>query len=312
MQDKILKILEEQGNIRAKNGHLKPGLVNAVMLPFFEEIEKLRQSGLSMNYIYQYYRSENKIPDFIQYKALCKWFKTHQQELQALKATAQSNLVSAQAPRPLSTRPPDDTVTTTASPASPVLSLNDSLQSSLELFENTDEKNWLGLLSKFPDQLAYIKTLLLFLNSRNVLSEYCCYYRDFFNLIITRSGKSTELADTSEKTVEVLPEAAAREYTWRPSSLKVLNPLSPRYPFITPVNWLLYDENGIVYEAKKQLPIPIVCTLKCRQYENIEKFTYVIPENFGKSFFAEKLQDILSNEFINTGNFMPVVKLLDA
>lgn len=303
----VLKKLQENGLILKKNKSLRKGLANLILAPNVSEVKQLKSSGMSLSNIYNYLIIDKKIPDFISLRSFYSWYK---------------NICSKD-----SIEPEQAKIITKNEPVKVFSSENASfipkIQDSVIPKKNKpDSSQPIKIIQTIDDGyheepeinriLAYRAKLLRDDHFMN-LSEKCWFDRINYEIEMRKNSDFWNEAIEKETEVEVLEKTRERNFVRCPQKLWTLNPHSPQYPFFAISNYLLYDENGIIYTAKDQLPIMVDFTLYPISFDRNPTFISIDYSLYEKNISIFKLEYKLKLFFEENGGtkFAPVHKLLN-
>ena len=320
----VLKKLEEHGLILKSNHTLKKGVLNMILTPIAHEVKELNSVGVSLSNIYHYLIIEGKIPDFISLNSFYVWYKNIKTEVISEPVSQEKNLSIRQpaiSPKEtvthlnsIETKPKD--VEQTAKKIAPVLNIQEDVSNtedktlnSNKIILNNDDYHEEPEINRI---LTYRAKLL-----RNdhfmTVSEKCWFERINYEIEIRKRSDFWNEAIEKETEVEILDKTKERNFVRCPQKLWSLNPHSPRYPFFAISNYLLHDENGIIYTAKEQLPIMSDFTLYPISFDRSPSFISIDYSLFEKNISIFKLEYKLKLFFEENGGtkFAPVHKLLN-
>lgn len=302
--ERIYSLLKDENKFYTKTGHVPRSYVSHYLKPLLKEILELNKQGFTLYAIYLVFIKDNLIPSEIKFSSFRNYVAKAIKKDQVVLLTSSKTDDSITECLEEST----DNLNLTSDRVIPILKENSTFDDckSLKAFNETIEK-----LEHENVEIALFKDQISKRIRKSQNEEVWWNYQGSLDFSLQEA--TIDQADQNEQKVDFLEEALVRDFTYVPTgTLRTLNPLSSKYPFRCLVNWLLYDDNGIIFEASHQLPISRFFTLGVCCYDSVEFFMESNPERCSGVVTVDDLQADLIEYFKRThGEFCPVWRVLD-
>jgi hypothetical protein len=319
----VLEKLKESGIIYKKDHTLKKGYLNLFLSPLIPEVKNLKSYGMPLKGIREYLIHEHKLPDFISLDAFYLWYRNIKTEVIS-ESISQGRILENKEKQIIQSKEvatsfnsvetkPKVIFEQTAKEITPFSNIHTDVLKpnkttlNTKIILNNDDYHEEPEINRI---LAYRAKLLRNDHFMNV-SEKCWFERINYEIEIRKRTDFWNQAIEKETEVEILDKTKERNFVRCPQKLWTLNPHSPRYPFFAISNYLLHDENGIIYTANEQLPIISDFTLYPISFDRSPSFISIDYSLFEENISIYKLEYKLKDYFQKNGQFAQVHKLLD-
>lgn len=293
---------DDQGRIKNK---FVPILLNPVLDITLDAFYK----GYPLNLIYSFLLDKNKIPSQICFNTFKKWFYNQRKKQSHAENKQESKNNITKQHEELKHKTNFLNISNTDKTDIQSATVNKKNVNKITTIDNshnviiTSTDN----IEIEEDENILFASYLDIINSKNSfdLSSSENSWKIVYNNLLEKKSRN-EFKDQlfkieDEDDIKILDSTRDRDYIYIPNRLRSLSPLSPRYPFMRPVNWLCYDEKGIIYEKRNQLPIPYEYSISIQCYSISEQpLSAIVPKDplkFGKA--GEYLDDFKLKAYFN-------------
>ncbi len=303
-KDDLETLIKNTNLIMTPKGKLKRGVLDLFLKPLEKDIREMKEQGCPPYLMHAYLITKGRLPNCIKRDSFSHWIK---------KNIDKRQLPSTQDKKPSTFSTANVTNERVIVPTATINHSPSHLQSNIsKTVDNiVKDKHFINDIDYFKFQVNRINN-----SNKSEITQSENVWLSLFNNAMNKQSKEyvQYYADHSNQQVLIKEETLTRKFGIIPSDLHVLDPSRTDYPFAIKVNWLLYDEKGIIYTKGTQLPIPIACTLYPHAFANNQ---YIISRNirlfgdFDGDYNAKRIIEELTAEYEATHSEPKVIRLLD-
>ena len=351
--DDITKLIQSKSDlIYSGKGKVRRGVTNLFLIAIDQDINELLAKNIDPYLIYTILQERNLIPDFIKKETFIKWLfknkgskkikanKVKQADIKNTVASALSSSTTGVStgnniysnPVSVSTPVPAPVISSAKAnsvrnndPVTPSSVIQNHVSSTKDLqahfqdqqFNNRDDEsnaeNNIQVIQSDYDFINFQIERITNENKANIDSSENIWLQAIERVIKITPQEIQQESIHSNEEVPVKEETLNRKFGIVPKHLYVLDPSRADYPFVVKVNWLLHDENGIIYIKSTQLPIPASCTIFPRNFsdkQNIVSRNIRLTGDPNGEYNKDKIINELTEQYNSTGNIPQVIKLL--